>query len=125
MPSSWRPEPHAILTVAAICADTDAEAERLASSADLNVLRRNRGEYGPLPSPEEALAYHYSPAERDAIRRNRQRLFVGSRETIRKLLEPLLTATKADELMITAAVFDHGAKLRSYDLLAQEFGAKG
>jgi luciferase family oxidoreductase group 1 len=123
MPSEWRREPHAILTVAAICADTDAEAERLASSADLNVLRRNRGEYGPLPSPEEALAYEYSPAERDAIRRNRQRLFVGSRETIRKLLDPLLTATKADELMITAAVFDHGAKLHSYELLAQEFGA--
>jgi luciferase family oxidoreductase group 1 len=124
-PSSWRAEPHAILTVAAICADTDAEAERLASSADLNVLRRNRGEYGPLPSPEEALAYDYSASEREAIRRNRQRLFVGSRPKIRALLEPLLEATRADELMVTAAVFDHGAKLRSYELLAEEFGAKG
>ena len=89
------------------------------------MLRRNRGEYGPLPSPEEALAYEYSAAERDAIRRNRQRLFVGSRPTIRKLLEPLLAATQADELMITAAIFDHDAKLRSYELLAQEFGVNG
>jgi luciferase family oxidoreductase group 1 len=124
-PSEWRREPHAILTVAAICADSDAEAERLASSADLNVLRRARGEYGPLPSPEEALAYEYSAAEREAIRRNRQRLFVGSRQTVRGQLEPLITATQADELMITAAVFDHGAKLHSYELLADEFGAKG
>jgi luciferase family oxidoreductase group 1 len=124
-PSEWRREPHAILTVAAICADTDAEAERLASSADLNVLRRARGEYGPLPSPEEALAYEYSAAEREAIRRNRQRLFVGSRQTVREQLEPLITATQADELMITAAIFDHGAKLHSYELLADEFGAKG
>jgi luciferase family oxidoreductase group 1 len=124
-PSQWRLEPHSILTIAAICAGTDAEAERLAASADLNVLRRNRGEYGPLPSPEEALAYEYSAAERDAIRRNRQRLFVGSRPTIRKLLEPLLAATQADELMITAAIFDHEAKLSSYELLAQEFGVNG
>ena len=124
-PSQWRLKPHAILTIAAICAETDAEAERLAASADLNVLRRNRGEYGPLPSPEEALAYEYSAAERDAIRRNRQRLFVGSRPTIRKLLEPLLAATQADELMITAAIFDHDAKLSSYELLAQEFGVNG
>lgn len=124
-PSSWRSAPHAILTIAAICAETDADAERLASSADLNVLRRNRGEYGPLPSPEEALAYDYSAAEREAIRRNRQRLFVGSQQTMRELLAPLLEATQADELMITAAVFDHDAKLRSYDLLADAFGAKG
>jgi hypothetical protein len=41
------------------------------------------------------------------------------------LLDPLLTATEADELMITAAVFDHEAKLHSYELLAEEFGAKG
>ena len=120
-PSEWRSEPHAILTVAAICAETDAEAERLASSADLNVLRRNRGEYGPLPSPEEALAYDYSAAERESIRRNRQRLFVGSPQTLRGLVQPLITACQPDELMVTAAVFDHAAKVHSYELLAQEF----
>ena len=120
-PSEWRTEPHAILTVAIICADTDAEAERLASSADLNVLRRARGEYGPLPSPEEALAYDYSVAERDAIRRNRQRLFVGSPQTLRGLLQPLIAQTRPDELMVTAAIFYCVAEGGSYELLAQEF----
>ena len=50
---------------AAVCADTDAEAERLASTIDLNFVRRRRGEYLPLASPEEAAAYPYSPADRE------------------------------------------------------------
>ncbi|MBF9234177.1 LLM class flavin-dependent oxidoreductase [Microvirga alba] len=124
-PSEWRREPHAILTVAAICAETDEEAERIASSADLNVLRRMRGEYGPLPSPEEALAYPYTSSEREAIQRNRARLFVGSPERLRTLVTPLIEATKADELMVTAAIHDHGARKRSYELVAVVFGRKG
>ena len=59
-PSGWRATPHGILAVAAVAAETDAEAEQLASSMDLNRLRRDRGQYLPLPSVEEALAYHYT-----------------------------------------------------------------
>lgn len=116
-PSEWRQEPHAILTVAVICAETDEEAERLASSMDLNALRRLRGEYAPLPSPEEALAYPYSASEKEAIQRNRARLFVGSPETVRAHVMPLIKATQADELMITSAIYDHTARKRSYELL--------
>ena len=60
--------PYAILACAVVCADSDAEAERLASTIDLNFVRRRRGEYLPLASPEEAAAYPYSPAERGADR---------------------------------------------------------
>ncbi|RDI61102.1 LLM class flavin-dependent oxidoreductase [Microvirga subterranea] len=118
-PSQWRAEPHAILTVAIICAETDDEAERLASSADLNFVRRMRGEFGPIPSPEEALAYPYTPSEREMIRRNRERLFVGSPDTVRQKLQPLIDETKADELMVTSAMHDHAARKRSYDLVAR------
>jgi len=117
-PSQWRAEPHAILTVAIICAETDEEAERLASSADLSFVRRMRGEFGPIPSPDEALAYPYTPSEREMIRRNRERLFVGSPATVRQKLQPLIDATKADELMVTSAMHDHWARMRSYDLVA-------
>lgn len=117
-PSQWRTEPHAILTVAIICAETDDEAERLASSADLNFVRRMRGEFGPIPSPEEALAYPYTPSEREMIRRNRERLFVGSPDTVRQRLQPLIDETRADELMVTSAMHDHSARKRSYDLVA-------
>ena len=61
-PSGWRATPHGILAVAVVAAETDAEAERLASSMDLNRLRRDRGQYLPLPSVEEALAYPYTDA---------------------------------------------------------------
>lgn len=117
-PSGWRSVPHGILAVAAIVAETDAEAERIASSTDLNRLRRDRGEYLPLPSVEEALAYPYSEAERASTARNRSRLFVGSPATVMAMLQPLIAASKADELMIITAVYDHDARKRSYALLA-------
>jgi luciferase family oxidoreductase group 1 len=115
-------KPHAILAVAAICADTDAEAERLATTVDLNFVRRSRGEYLPLASPEEAAAYDYAPIDRERIRQNRERVFVGARATIRARLDAIIAATQADELMITTMVYDHAARRHSYELLAQEFG---
>lgn len=120
-PSSWRSEPHAILAIAAIAAETDAEAEKLASSADLNRLRRDRGQYLPLPSVEEALAYPYSEGERISVQRNRSRLFVGTPAKIMQDIEPLIASTQPDELMIITATFDHEARKRSYSLLAEEF----
>jgi luciferase family oxidoreductase group 1 len=121
-PSVWRSIPHAILAVAVVVAETDAEAERLASSMDLNRLRRDRGQYLPLSSPEEALAYPYTDAERASVLRNRSRLFVGSPMTVMQKLEPLISASQPDELMVITAVYDHEARKKSYGLLADAFG---
>src|SRR5882672_2387227 len=121
-PSGWRSTPHGILAVAIVAAETDAEAERLASSMDLNRLRRDRGQYSPLPSVEEALAYPYTESERASIARNRSRLFVGSPATVMTKLQPMITASQADELMIITAVYDHDARKKSYSLLADAFG---
>ncbi|WP_398472690.1 LLM class flavin-dependent oxidoreductase [Tardiphaga sp.] len=119
--SAWLQAPQAILAVAVICAETDEEAERLASSADLNRLRRDRGEYAPLPSVEEALAYPYSDAEKVKITRNRSRLFVGSPATVKEKLQPLIAQCQPDELMVVTAMFDHDARKQSYSLLARAF----
>jgi luciferase family oxidoreductase group 1 len=121
-PSASRQHPHAILAVAAVSADTDAQAERLATTIDLNFVRRAKGEYLPLASPEEASAYPYTPAERERIRQNRRRVFVGSPQTVAERLTPLIAETAADELMITTMIHDHAARKRSYELLAQAFG---
>jgi luciferase family oxidoreductase group 1 len=121
-PSAARGAPYAILACAVVCADTDAQAERLASTIDLNFVRRRSGEYLPLASPEEATAYPYSPADRALIARNRARLFAGSKETVLARLEPMAAATKADEIMVTTMLYDHGARRHSYELLAQAFG---
>jgi luciferase family oxidoreductase group 1 len=121
-PSRWLAKPHAILAVAVVAAETDAEAEQLASSMDLNRLRRDRGQYLPLPSVEEAQAYPYSDAERASVLRNRSRLFVGSPATVMQKLQPMIAASQADELMIITAVYDHDARKKSYSLLADAFG---
>jgi luciferase family oxidoreductase group 1 len=116
-----RETPYAILACAAVCADTDAEADRLATTIDLNFVRRRQGEYLPLASPEEATAHPYSPAERSLVARNRARLFVGSAATVRERLEAMIAATKADEVMVTTMLYDHGARRHSYELLARAF----
>ena len=59
-PSVWRQRPYAILAVAVVCGPDDDEAERLASTPDLSFVRRAKGEYPPLASPEEAATYPYT-----------------------------------------------------------------
>jgi luciferase family oxidoreductase group 1 len=120
-----REKPLAILAVSLVAADTDAEAERLASSVDLNYVRRNKGEYLPIASPEEAAAYVYAPIDRDRIAENRKRLMVGAPDTIRRKLMPLVEATQADEVMITTMIHDHAARRHSYELMAREFSLCG
>jgi luciferase family oxidoreductase group 1 len=121
-PSGTLDRPHAILGVAVVAADSDAEADRLATTIDLNFVRRQKGEYLPLASPEEAAAYPYTPIDRERIRQNRARVFTGSIDTVRARLGPLIEATKADELMVTTMIHDHGARRHSYEVLAKAFG---
>ena len=120
-PSATLTEPYAILGTAVIAADSDAEAERIASSADLHYARRAKGEYLPLASPEEAAAYPYTPVDRERMARQRARLVVGGVETVMGRLQALIEATRADELMITTMVYDHAARRHSYELLAKAF----
>jgi luciferase family oxidoreductase group 1 len=121
-PSPAQQAPYAILALAAVCADTQAEAERLASTIDLNFARRATGQYLPLESPEVALAYPYSPIDRKRIEENRKRLVVGTPDAVKERILSLAQATKADEVMITTMIYDHGARVHSYELLARAFG---
>jgi luciferase family oxidoreductase group 1 len=120
-PSETLREPYAILGTAVIAADSDAEAERIATSADLHFVRRALGEYLPLASPEEAAAYAYTPIDRERIARQRERLVIGGIDNVKSRLLALIEATGADELMITTMTYDHAARRRSYELLAQAF----
>jgi luciferase family oxidoreductase group 1 len=120
-PSVSHDKPHAILGTQVMVADTDEEAERLALTFDLNTVRRAKGEYLPLASPEEAAAFEYTPVDRARVAQGRNRISVGSPKTVKEKLMPLIEATKADELMATSMIFDHTARRRSYELLAQAF----
>jgi luciferase family oxidoreductase group 1 len=120
-PSQHLQKPFAILATAAVVAETAEEAERLASTIDLNFVRRAKGVYAPLDSPEVALAYDYSPIDRERIAKNRERLAVGSAAMVKARLDDLAKTTKADEIMVTTMIYDHEARRRSYALLAEAF----
>ena len=73
----------------------------------------------PLASPEDATAYDYSPDDKARIAQNRARVAVGSSATVKAKLTPLIEATQAQELMVTTMIYDHAARMRSYELLAE------
>lgn len=117
-PSRQFPRPHVILGVSVICAETDEEAEYLGSSMALAWVRLRRGEFGPLPTPEEATSYAYTPHERAIVAEHRRLQVIGSPETVRARLLDLAAEHRPDELMVSTMVHDPGARRRSYELLA-------
>lgn len=120
-PSEHLAKPHSLLTLSVICAETNAEADRLATSLDLAWLRRARGEFAPLPSVEEAVAYPYTPWDREFMNANRAQHFIGSPGTVRAGIEALALETAADEVMLNTMIHSHAERRRSYELLAEEF----
>jgi luciferase family oxidoreductase group 1 len=110
-------QPHVMVTVAAIVADTDEEADALALPALLSRLRRLRGITAPLPSLDEARAYPWTPEERAEVAASRN-MIVGSAATVRARLETLVRAYQADELMVVTIAPDYASRMRSYELLA-------
>lgn len=122
-PSSQFPEPHAILGAAVCCADTQTRAEHLAGTMELFWLRLRSGNFLPLPTAEEALAYPYTSAERAAIAGFRKLTIVGTPERVRDKLLRHAAECGANEVMITCDLHDHEARLRSYQLVAEALQA--
>lgn len=124
---SFRPSPslrapRASLAVFALCAETEAEATRLARSRDLFLARLYTGRSGPYPSVEEAEAYPYTPQELGIVRHARQRTFTGTPAQVRERLLALVEEYGADEIVVVTITHDFKARLRSYELLAEAFG---
>ena len=117
-PSKLFPEPHVILGVSVICADTVERAEQLALSTDLVWVRYQRGEFGLLPSPDEAAAYNWSDHERMIARAGRSRHFIGTPATVMAQIDDLVRTTSASEVIVTTMIHDHRERLKSYELLA-------
>jgi luciferase family oxidoreductase group 1 len=120
-PSAELVRPHVMIGVGLFAADTDEEARRLATSAQLMFLNLIRGRPGKLPPPVESMDGLWSPAERRAVEQRTRCAAVGSPETVRRRLEELLDETGADEVIATAQIFDHTARLHSLEIGAQVF----
>jgi len=121
-PSARLKEPMASIGVFVVCADTMEEAERIASTRDLQRLRADRGYHGPMPSIEEAMAYEYSAPERERVRFNRARTVVGDPPAVKSELLALADRYGVDEIVVITNVFNFADRLRSYELLAETFG---
>ena len=115
------PAPRVIACAIAICAETDEEAERIASSGRMMFSLLRMGRLIPIPPPEKALAY-LETRERPAGGGNGRRAVVGSPEKVREGLEAVAAEYGTDELMVLTITYEHEARRRSYELIAEAFG---
>jgi luciferase family oxidoreductase group 1 len=121
-PSAALERPHAMAAVGVCAAGTDREAERLFTSTQQSFVTLRRGTPGPLPPPVETMDGLWSPVEEANVGHAFREAIVGSPATVRRGLETFLERTQVDELMLTGALYDHGARLRSFEIAA---GAAG
>ena len=117
-PSEQLQEPHTMVAANVIVADDDAEARRLFTSVQQSFTNVLRGRRGQLPPPIDDIEAYWRPEEKLRVSSMLRRSFVGSPETVRRGLEDFVAETGADELIIASAIYEHDARLRSYELLA-------
>ena len=120
--SRWLDRPRTILTAQAICAETDEEAEYLASTFELAWVRLRSGRSAPLSSPAEASRYQYSPGEQEILKYARFHYFAGGPATLREKLSGHVNQVGANELMIITTIYGHAQRIHSYELIAKTFG---
>ena len=120
-PSARERAPAAIVCVFAICAATDAEAERLAASIDLRRLHMALNMDTPVPTLEEAERHAYTEEERRYVMSQRDRAVIGGPEKCRRELIALAERYAADEVMLLTITGEYATRLRSYELLAAAF----
>lgn len=123
-PSPQFPRPHAILGVSAICAETETEAERLASSADLVWAQYRQGQFGKLASPEEVDRHQWTEVERSVAQQGRSRHFIGSPERVGVMIRDAAESCGASEVMVTSMIHDPAARRRCYDMVMAAVGTK-
>jgi luciferase family oxidoreductase group 1 len=117
-PSAQLARPHVMLGFNVFAADTDAEARFQASSWQQAFVNLRSGRPGRLPPPVQGYRDNVGPAERALLDSVLSCSAVGSPETVREQVAAFIERTGADELMVTSQVFDHAARLRSYEILA-------
>jgi luciferase family oxidoreductase group 1 len=122
-PSDKLKEPEFFVTVSVICAETDEEADYLASSLDLSMIRLRQNRPGPIASPEEAQA-ELTGFEKEFALALRSRFIIGSPERVRQQLEMISEITGTEEIMVMTITHSHEKRVRSYELLAKEFNLK-
>jgi luciferase family oxidoreductase group 1 len=120
-PSRSLQKPHAMPAIAVFAADTDREARRLFTSLEQAFAQLRRGTPGPLPPPVDRIEEVLTPLEQAMLEHAFAYAVVGSKETVRQGIRAFIKETHADELMVTAGIYDHAARLRSFEIVSEIF----
>jgi luciferase family oxidoreductase group 1 len=124
-PSDRLARPRVMLGLNVIAAETDAEARRLFTSLQQAFANLRSGRPGKLPPPVDETDMRLDPLAQGLLSGALSCSLVGARETVRQGLEDFVARTGADELMVTAQIWDHAARVRSFEILAEAGQAKG
>lgn len=118
-PSEVLDRPYTMVGVPVLAADTDAEAQHLSTTEYINILRLIRNQLAPLSPPVDTVEGLANSFEQAAVASKRAAAIIGSPSTVRGKLEVFLEETQADELIITSNPYEHTARLRSYEIVAE------
>jgi luciferase family oxidoreductase group 1 len=120
-PSQHLAKPHVMLGFNVFAADSEEEAAFRATSMQQAFVNLRSGRPGPLPPPVADYATRVGPAERAMLESVLSCSAIGTAATVRDGIQAFIDRTGADELMITSAIFDHGARRRSYEIASGVF----
>jgi luciferase family oxidoreductase group 1 len=118
-PSEHLDKPYLMLGLSVVAAETDAEAKRLSSSSQLSYLNLRTGHPGPLQPPVDDIEARFAAAGMSPdMQGSLATAVVGGPQAVRLGLEAFIGSHQPDELIVTAQVYDHAARVRSYEILA-------
>lgn len=118
-PSNTLEQPYAMVGVNVIAAETDEEAKRLATTLQQQFLNLIRNTESPLPPPVDNMDDIWSEYEKAALDQQLGSSIIGSKATVKAKLQTFLDDTQADEMMIISQIYDHQARLRSFEIVAE------
>jgi luciferase family oxidoreductase group 1 len=121
-PSARLARPYAMLGINVVAADTDAQARRLFTTQQQSFVNLRRGQPGLVPPPIDDIEAWWTPTEKLGVERALACAVVGSPETVQQGLADFIDRHRPDELMLTANIFDHAARRRSFELAMQGRG---
>ncbi|MEO8453467.1 MAG: MsnO8 family LLM class oxidoreductase, partial [Gemmatimonadota bacterium] len=117
-PSAEWPRPYLMVGVNVVAADTDAQAQRLFTSLQQAFVNLRRGRPAQLPPPVDDIDTRLEPTDWLGLRQMLSFSAIGSPETVREGLTSVIAETGADELIIASQIYDHAARVRSYEIAA-------
>ncbi|MGN6740015.1 LLM class flavin-dependent oxidoreductase [Dyella sp.] len=117
-PSARLAEPYAILALNVVAADSDAEARRLFTTQQQAFVNLRRGRPGLIPPPIDDIEAFWTPTERLGVDQALACAVVGDPDTLQRGLAAFIARYRPDELLLTANIFDHAARLHSFELAA-------